>query len=250
MDYNQAIKLINAKLKTTPDCFKGVSKLKIDQIFEGVEQTSSEYIRDPKKPEWKYEKLPDGLNRRKMLLMLRTGVVIKTKKGRIKKTYAIGVNLRWLIAYLDGKESPYIDLKFTGENLEGLIASATHDPIAWDAANELIDYFLEQTGTLPEKLRLFHKFNKKRPTQRGPHKVKNLYRDQCIVECYFLLEKCGYAPLMKTTSICEPNSACHVIAECFSNIDIDISYEAVKSIVIDHRKFCHSTQDDSVTHFN
>jgi|GEM_PF-7107024 len=246
MNYTQAKWLINEKLKTTPDCFIGIAKLNIDHI-EGSEEISSKYIRVPKKPEGRYESLPDGINRHKTILMLRTGVEIKTKEGHIEKTYPIGINLRWLIAYLEGKESPYIELKFTGEYLESLIGLATVDPIAWDAANELIDYFLEQTGSLPEKLRLFYKFNKKKPKQRGPHRAKNLYRDQSIVECYYHLKVCGYAPLMKTTCDCEPNSACHIIAECFLNVGVRISYEAVKSIIIDNRNILSSNIENPVS---
>lgn len=247
MNYSQAKWLINERLKTTPDCFIGVVKLNTDYV-EGTEEISSKYIRVPKKPEGRHDSLPDGVNRHKKILMLRTGVEVKTKDGHLKKTYPIGINLRWLIAYLEGKESPYVELKFTGENLENLITLAKFDPIAWDAASELIDYFLEETGSLPEKLRLFYKLNKKKPKQRGPHIAKNLYRDQSIVECYNLLKKCGYAPLMKTTCDCEPNSACHIIAECFLNVGVRISYEAVKSIIIDHRDILSPNIENPVSH--
>lgn len=248
MNYTQAKWIINEKLKTTPDCFIRVAKLNIDHISEGTEQISSKYIRVPKKPEGRYESLPDGIKRHKMILMLRTGVEVKTKDARIKKTYPIGINLRWLIAYLEGKESPYIELKFTGEYLKNLIVLAITDPVAWDAADELIDYFLEKTSSLPEELRLFHQLNKEKPTQRGPHRAKNLYRDQTIVECYYLLKECRYAPLMKTTCDCEPNSACHIIAECFLNVGVRISYEAVKSIIIDHRNLLSLSAENLVTH--
>jgi len=187
---------------------------------------------------------PDGSNHYKTILMLRTGVEIKTKEGRTKVTFPIGINLKWLIAHSEGKESPYTSLKFTGRNLDNLIAFAEYDSLAWEAAHDLIDKILEQNDPLPEKLRLFLKSKKKKPKKRGPHPSKYLDRDQLIVECIYLLKECKYAPLAKNASHCEPNSAFHIIAESFSEIGIEVFYDAIRSIWRDYKKSCDPKPED------
>lgn len=191
----------------------------------------------------------NGIDQYVMVLMLRTGVEVKTKGGRTQTTYPIGINLKWLVAHLKGDQSPYQSVRFTGKHLDDLIARAEYDPLAWIAVNQLIDKFYDQKDPLPEQLYTFLRFNKAKPKKQGSHIAKNLYRDQCISECLCLLKKCNYFPITKSSSDSNPNSACHIIAEVLTENGIPIDYEGVKSIQYNYKEFYESVADSDCQHF-
>lgn len=193
----------------------------------------------------------DGINQYIMVLMLRTGVEVKTKGGRTQTTYPIGINLQWLIAYLKGDPSPYQSLRFTGrrsDNLNNLIALAKEDFYAWKALHQLIDKFNEQNDPLPEQLYTFLRHNKTKPKKRFRF-AKNLYRDRFISECFCFLKKCNFFPFTKSSSDSEPNSACHIIAKSLTENGISIDYEGVKSIQYNYKDFYEPIEDSNCQHF-
>ena len=89
---------------------------------------------------------PYGMERYKMVLMLRTGIEVTTEKGRIYKPLPLGINLEWLIKSLCGKESPFVKIRFTGKGAANLVELAKNDSIAWDAAKELTAKFLKRSA--------------------------------------------------------------------------------------------------------
>lgn len=176
---------------------------------------------------------PYGMERYKMVLMLRTGIEATTEKGRIYEPFPLGINLEWLIKALCGKESPFVKIRFTGKRASSLIDLAKHDPIAWDAAKELTAKFLEQEYPLPIELRQFTidlLRGSERPKKQGRYKIENLYRDQCVADAIYTLHECGFKPLTKNSNDSENNSACHVVVEALAKLGDMISYEAVRSI--------------------
>jgi len=176
---------------------------------------------------------PYGMERYKMVLMLRTGIEVTTEKGRTYQPLPLGINLEWLIKALSGKESPFVKIRFTGKRASNLIDLAKHDPIAWDAARELTVKILEQEDPLPPELRQFTieiLKGDERPKKQGRYRAENLYRDQCVADSIYTLHECGFKPLTKNSNESENNSACHIVVEALAKLGDMISYDAVKSI--------------------
>lgn len=176
---------------------------------------------------------PHGMERYKMVLMLRTGIEVTTEKGRTYKPLPLGINLEWLIKALYGKESPFIKIRFTGKRAANLVELAKNDSIAWDATKELTVKILEQEDPLPAELRQFTieiLRGGERPKKQGRYRAENLYRDQCVADSIYTLHECGFKPLTKNSNESENNSACHVVVEALAKLGDMISYDAVKSI--------------------
>lgn len=176
---------------------------------------------------------PYGMERYKMVLMLRTGIEVTTEKGRIYKPLPLGINLEWLIKALCGKESPFIKIRFTGKRAANLVELAKNDSIAWDATKELIAKILEQGDLLPIELCQFTievLRGSERPKKQGRYRAENLYRDQCVADAIYTLNECGFKPLTKNSNESKNNSACHVVVEALAKLGDMISYDAVKSI--------------------
>lgn len=184
---------------------------------------------------------PYGMERYKMVLMLRTGIEVTTEKGRIYKPLPLGINLEWLIKALCGKESLFVKIRFTGKRTANLVELAKNDPIAWDATKELTAKILEQGDPLPVELRQFTieiLRGGERPKKQGRYKAENLYRDQCVADSIYTLHECGFKPLTKNSNESENNSACHVVVEALAKLGDMISYDAVKSIWKNYKEFC------------
>ncbi len=183
---------------------------------------------------------PYGMERYKMVLILRTGIEVTTEKGRIYKPLPLGINLEWLIKALCGKESPFVKIRFTGKRASNLVDLAKNDPIAWDATKELISKILEQGDPLPVELRQFTievLRGGERPKKQGRYRTENLYRDQCVADAIYTLNECGFKPLTKNSNESENNSACHVVVEALAKLGDMISYDAVKSIWKNYKEF-------------
>lgn len=184
---------------------------------------------------------PYGMERYKMVLMLRTGIEVTTEKSRIYKPLPLGINLEWLIKALCGKESLFVKIRFTGKRTANLVELAKNDPIAWDATKELTAKILEQGDPLPVELRQFTieiLRGGERPKKQGRYKAENLYRDQCVADSIYTLHECGFKPLTKNSNESENNSACHVVVEALAKLGDMISYDAVKSIWKNYKEFC------------
>jgi len=184
---------------------------------------------------------PYGMERYKMVLMLRTGIEVTTKKGRIYKPFPLGINLEWLIKALCGKESPFVKIRFTGTRAPNLVEFAKYDPLAWDATKELIAKILEQGNPLPPELCQFTikvLRGEEGPNKQGRYRAENLYRDQCVADAIYTLHECGFKPLTKNSNDSQNNSACHVVVEALAKLGDMISYEAVRSIWKKHKEFC------------
>lgn len=184
---------------------------------------------------------PYGMERYKMVLMLRTGIEVTTEKGRIYKPFPLGINLEWLIKALCGKESPFVKIRFTGTRAPNLVEFAKYDPIAWDATKELIAKILEQGDPLPPELLQFTikvLRGEEGPNKQGRYRAENLYRDQCVADAIYTLHECGFKPLTKNSNDSQNNSACHVVVEALAKLGDMISYEAVRSIWKNHKEFC------------
>lgn len=184
---------------------------------------------------------PYGMERYKIVLMLRTGIEVTTEKGRNYKPLPLGINLEWLIKTLCGKKSPFVKIRFTGKRASNLVELAKNDPIAWDATKELAVKILEQEDPLPTELRQFTigvLRGSERPKKQGRYRAENLYRDQCVADAIYTLNECGFTPLTKNSNESENNSACHVVVEALAKLGDMISYDAVKSIWKNYKEFC------------
>lgn len=183
---------------------------------------------------------PYGMERYKIVLMLRTGIEVTTEKGRIYRPLPLGINLEWLIKALCGKESPFVKIRFTGKRASNLVDLAKNDPIAWDATKELTAKILEQGDPLPAELSQFTieiLRGSERPKKQGRYRAENLYRDQCVADAIYTLNECGFKPLTKNSNESENNSACHVVVEALAKLGDVISYDAVKSIWKNYKEF-------------
>ncbi len=184
---------------------------------------------------------PYGMERYKMILMLRTGIEVTTSTGSTYKPLPIGTNLEWLIKALCEKESPFVKIQFTGKRASTLVELSKNDPTAWDAAKELAAKILEQGDPLPAELRQFTieiLRGSDRPKKQGRYRAENLHRDQCVADSIYTLNECGFKPLTKNSNESENNSACHIIVEVLAKLGDAISYDAVKSIWKNYKEFC------------
>jgi hypothetical protein len=184
---------------------------------------------------------PYGMERYKMVLMLRTGIEVTTEKGRIYRPLPLGINLECLIKALCGKESRFTKIRFTGQRASNLVELAKNDPIAWDGTKELTAKILEQGDPLPAELRQFTieiLRGCERPKKQGRYRAENLHRDQCVADSIYTLHECGFTPLTKNSNESENNSACHVVVEALAKLGDVISYDAVKSIWKNYKEFC------------
>ncbi|MBX9923877.1 MAG: hypothetical protein K2Y01_07180 [Rhabdochlamydiaceae bacterium] len=184
---------------------------------------------------------PYGMERYKMVLMLRTGIEATTEKGRIYQPVPLGINLEWLIKTLCSKESYFVTIRFTGKRAANLVELTKHHPTAWDAAKELAAKILEQGDPLPPELRQFTikvLRGEEGPNKQGRYRAENLYRDQCVADAIYTLHECGFKPLTKNSNDSQNNSACHVVVEALAKLGDMISYEAVRSIWKNHKEFC------------
>lgn len=179
--------------------------------------------------------ISDGLERWKKILILRTGIIAKSKRGKTTYPYPIGITLENLLAFLENEDNPYKEIKFTGKNASNLLALARVDRHAKDAVHHLIEIILKQNDTLP--LPLLNFLNESaRPYltpivfKRGPHYSQKLFRNFVIAECLELLFFAGYYPMTKNTSDSGDDSACHIMVETLKIFNIRIGYDAIKNI--------------------
>lgn len=177
--------------------------------------------------------IQNGKDRWIKVSILRTGLIARTKKGRITYPYPIGITQKWLIDFVEGKQSPYTEIRFTAKNITDLLRLAEFDPCAKDAIHKLYDILLEQGDTPPTPILHFlnRSLKSKSPQhKRGPCKTELVYRNLSIIECLMTLETFGYFPMTKSSGELGDNSACHLISNSLIEMNINIGYEGVKKI--------------------
>src|SRR5690242_15219967 len=137
----------------------------------------------------------------KYTYLLFSGVETVDHEGNLLQLYPVGPHLSWFLEFLTGKsknkiffagdKNPIAECRFTGENVHFLLEAVSHDPIALEAAKELIHLLREQKREIPSALSdlAIDHFTGKAKRQYRKNRMPNFHRDLCIIMCISTLAK-------------------------------------------------------------
>ena len=129
-------------------------------------------------------------------------------------------------------------IRYTGRRAaELLVAKASRDPIACEAARRVAGHMLEQGDDLPSELSgfvadgLLNRATNSKRVGRKKGQKGNVVRDAAIQSAARLLEEhFGFRRLMRNDASAQ-DSICDILAGTLKSLHMAIGYEAVKKIV-------------------